>query len=221
MQSLLALHSRSRRLQRPPSVPCHRRHLPVMPGQWRACPLHPAWLLRIVLRAPGNFAWRSLSSLPRTRKRWWVLHHRLLGSLHVQRYGRTCQRRICFTLCRPLTRQVSPLRQETAGHRRICRICQTCTNELGDRLLVCMQPRGRTAVLAAHAVLQQYKKLYRKRDPARGQWEKVRSCQAFQLWHLSWMFTRRHQGEAVQKPSYHEAFNRAVFLELVKEMGSP
>mmetsp|Transcript_16986 Transcript_16986/g.50700 ORF Transcript_16986/g.50700 Transcript_16986/m.50700 type:complete len:194 (+) Transcript_16986:300-881(+) len=33
-------------------------------------------------------------------------------------------------------------------------------------------PRGRTAVLAAHAVLQQYKKLYRKRDPARGQWEK-------------------------------------------------
>ncbi len=30
-------------------------------------------------------------------------------------------------------------------------------------------------MLVAHAVLQQYKKLYRKRDPDRGRWEKVRS----------------------------------------------
>lgn len=33
-------------------------------------------------------------------------------------------------------------------------------------------PRGRTAALVAHAVLQQYKKLFRKRDPARGVWDK-------------------------------------------------
>lgn len=31
---------------------------------------------------------------------------------------------------------------------------------------------GRTAVLVAHAVLQQYKKLFRKRDPSRGVWDK-------------------------------------------------
>lgn len=34
-----------------------------------------------------------------------------------------------------------------------------------------LQGKGRTAVLCSHGALQQYKKVYRRRDPARLEWE--------------------------------------------------